>query len=146
MIYGRLGEQCQKSLEAMDEYLDASLDAWDRTSYMTGNTRGSIKVVGKYPRTISVEFDKDYWETPKVLTIIRPINVKRVWVSKRDNVERSRWYSYAAGKYKRRITGADYAPRIPAPDHGGGNIDMLIEVYEEMKKDAFNKARKRKGI
>ena len=146
LIYGELGDKCQRALEALDDYLEESKNIWDQTSVMTGNTRGSLVVEGVYPDSISIEFDKKYWETPKVLTIIRPVIVKRTWIAKREGVERTRTYFYPAGKYKRKITGKDYAPRIPLPEHGGGNIDMLIAVYEERKKVAFKNALKRKGL
>lgn len=145
LIVEEFGDECLRSLEAVDDYLKECERLWYKTSVYTGNTRGALKIVGTYPRTITVEFDKDWWFAPKVLTNQRSLTVHGKWTTN-DNVTHYKDYYYPAHKYKIKITGYDYAPRIPLPPHGGGNIDALIAVYEEEKKIAFNKAKKSRGI
>lgn len=145
LIVEEIGDECLRSLDAVDDYLKECEKLWHETSYFTGNTRGSLKVVGTYPRTITVDFDKDWWFTPKILKNQRNFTVHGKWKTK-DGTIHYKDYQYPANKYNVKITGFDYAPRIPLPPHGGGNIDALIAVYEEEKKIAFNKAKKSRGI
>lgn len=141
----KMNDRCDDFLDAVDGYLlEARKELWESTSVYSGNTRGSLKVVGHYPDTIDIILDKNYWLEPKVLRNIVPRTIHSRWMTKHG--EHTATYYYEPGKLKVKITGEDYAPRIPLPPHGGGNIDMLIAVYEEMKKTSFNKHLKSKGF
>lgn len=133
-----------KLLSAIDEYAKVvSEDLWKSTSVYSGNTRGSLKIVGTYP-AIDIEFDKEEWFKPKVLMNLTERVVHSRWMTKHGWHEQT--YVYDPGTKKVKITGRDYAPRIPSPPHGGGNIDMLIAVYDELKTVAFKKILKKVGL
>lgn len=150
-ITDAISDLCDNWLDAKDEYLETAADnIWDEFSFWSGNTRGSIKYVGKYPET-EIEFDKAEWFRPKVLTNLRPRTITVSWEvhgSKHHPKDetRTKTYNYAPGSLKVKITGEDYAPRIPSPYHAGGKIDMLVAVFEEMRDAEFKTIAKRRGV
>lgn len=150
-VYDRLDERCNDFMDVVDEYIETVPDElWEGTSVYSGNTRGALKIQGVYP-AIDVYFDINEWETPKVLTnlVTRVITAQwRVKGTKKHpkNEVRSKTYTYAPGALKVKITGEDYAPRIPMPPHGGGDKYMLQEVYDEIKSATFERIAKRKGF
>lgn len=138
-------EECDNFLDVMDEYIqEAPEEMFDSTSVYTGNTRGAIKVYGNYP-DVSIEFDEDEWRRPKVLTNLTVRVIHSEWETK-AGIKKSKTYTYAPGSLKVKITGEDYAPRIPEPPHGGGNVEMLKAVYEEIRDSVFNRIAKSRGL
>lgn len=135
---------CDNMLDAKDKYLkEAPEQLWDQTSFYTGNTRGALKLVGQYPRT-EIEFDIEEWFKPKTLTNLVPKTVHAEWQTKSG--KKSKTYVYPAGSQKVKITGEDYAPRIPLPAHGGGDVYMLKEVFDELRDAEWERIIKSKGI
>ena len=145
-LVDKMNKRCDEFLDAVDDYLEAAADdLWWETSVFTGNTRGALKVIGKYPETTDVVFDKQWWFKPKTLVNLKPKTVHAEWNTKKFG-KRSKTYVYGPGRIRVKITGEDYAPRIPMPPHGGGNVDMLIATYEELKKIEFDKQLKMRGF
>lgn len=132
-----LSETVDSVLTKWDKYMVAAAgELWAATSFLTGNTRGALKQDGNTYADSDIVFDEEWWFSPKTLPTLKQKVVYRQWTAKKSGEVHSKRYVYPAGRLVR-ITGEDYAPRIPRPGHGGGNIDALIETYEAMKEDAY---------
>lgn len=127
-------------LHKWDKYMvKVAGELWHATSFLTGNTRGAIKQEGTTYPDSDIVFDEALWFAEKTLPTLKQKVVYRSWTSKKTGEEHSKRYVYPAGRLVK-ITGEDYAPRIPMPNHGGGFVDALVETYEEMKADAYTDA------
>lgn len=146
-IFDKLDNHCKNFLNGLDEYLEVTpKEIWNEFSYYTGNTRGAIKIVGDaYPRK-DIEFDKEEWFRPKTLKNLVEKKIVVTYYRKKKDEFVTKKYTYAPGKVEVQITGEDYAPRIPNPEHGGGNIDMLIAAFEEIRDAKATAILKKKGI
>lgn len=129
---------CESMLNKWDKYMHAAAtELWTATSFYTGNTRGSLKQEGTEYYDSDVVFDEDAWFAPKELPSLKEKVVEATWKTKKGTKHKT--YRYPAGKMVK-ITGEDYAPRIPLPPHMGGEVDELIDAYENAKETEFRKA------